>query len=116
MVLYFGHRVNEGVNIKLNGYSIDITVVAIGNWGSRKEACLEVEGIDDIDKMCLSPSEDLVSLGHDIFIGVYREDRLYRISNEDLLRYITYNRDDNVVKICYDIPDGAVIKKKYNDN
>ena len=116
MALYLTHRVNEGVNIKLNGFSIDITVIAIGNWTSRKEACLEVEGIEDIDKICLSPSEDLVSLGHDIFIGIYREDISYRISNEDLLRYITYDRDDNTVKICYDIPKEAIIKKKCNNN
>ena len=95
------HGINEGVHIESNGLSIDIIVIAIGKKLSYREACLEISGIEGLDKMCLFPSKKLSSLGHDIYIGMLAE----KATEDQIakrLRNISYKKDGLKVKIFYD--------------
>ena len=96
-------RVNEGMHIKGENFSIDIIVVAIGKSGKFREACLEILGINGLNKMCLFPSRDLVSLGHDIHIGILDK----KITGDYIrkkLRYVNYEKDELKVRLFHDMP------------
>lgn len=106
--------VNEGMHIEGDGISVDIIVIAIGKSGRDREACLEILGIKGLSKMCLFSSPDLVSLGHDIYIGILNE----TITEDQIrkrLKSMRYERDELKVILFYDMPNNYKIEFKRYD-
>ena len=96
---------NEGLHIEGDGVSIDLIIVARGGHRYGGEACVEVIGLEGVDKMCLGPSEELVHLGNDIYIGVLRREREGKPTNEEVMRKIKYYGGvSERIEITYDIP------------
>ncbi len=103
----FRPKVNEGVHIEGKGVSIDIIVVAKGGSRRSGEACLEIIGVDGVDKMCLAPSEKLVHLGYDIYLGIFRREMDDSKTNEEVISIISYDKSEKQserIEITYDIP------------
>ena len=101
----FRLRVNQGIHIDGEGVSIDVIVVARGGCRDGGEACLEIIGLDGVDKMCLASSENLVHLGKDIYLGILRSKKQRKLTNEELMRNVKYNGQvSERIRIAYDIP------------
>jgi hypothetical protein len=63
-------RIGEGMHIRGEGRSIDLTILKIKGRGYHKRVKLRVEGVDGLKELELSHGGELVKLIENISVGV----------------------------------------------